>query len=494
MEVIYRVYRELHYDLFLYGFIVPILPYMLEERVKVGHDSAQAVTSNLLALYSVSQVIFSPIIGVIADRNEKRKMPLLVALYSGLGSTILLAVATNGLSGIVIWIVGFAVLVDTVGAANMGKTLGVVSVFMNSASFAGPMVGGLLLEAIGYYPTWSVPIAVLLIDIAMRILMVEDPRNRASQKIAGTSCDERSCFGTRTTCKSECPDSDEPPPESIQEPDRRQPAASDFSRLTVTEEVIVTYTPNPHYPPSSSTPSEGHSIDETSPLIAAHKPAGAVQPVTTELTTIQFYMLLCRHRRILASLFLLMTYAILVSAFDATLPLHVKEAFGWGSSGSGAMFLALQAPGVVFGPLVGWLRDRVGVRYPTGIGFVLLAPLLFGLGMPANPLFPWLSLSAGKTLYLSVMIGVGVVINLVVGAGTVDCTVVIDEMEAQQPGIFGPNGAFSRLYSVSSLIYMVGNFIGPEISGYLRDTVGYGYMNLALGTTRSLSPSWAFGY
>jgi MFS family permease len=74
---------------------VPILPYMLEERVGVGHDSAQAVTSNLLALYSLSQVIFSPIIGIIADRMEKKKAPLLIALFSGLGSTILLAMAMN---------------------------------------------------------------------------------------------------------------------------------------------------------------------------------------------------------------------------------------------------------------------------------------------------------------------------------------------------------------------------------------------------------------
>jgi hypothetical protein len=191
----------------------------------------------------------------------------------------------------------------------------------------------------------------------MRILMVEDSRNRASQKITGTSYDEGPCFGTRTTCKSECSDSNE----------SRRPPTSDSPRLTVTEEVIVTYKPNPHYPPSSSTPSEGYSTDETSPLIiAAHKPAGAIQPVTTtELTTIQFYILLSKHRRIIASLFLLMTYSILVSSFDATLPLHVKEAFGWRSTSSGAMFLALQAPGVIFGPLAGWLRDRSVVFSPS---------------------------------------------------------------------------------------------------------------------------------
>jgi MFS family permease len=82
-------------DLFLYGFIVPILPYMLQERVKLGHDKAQAVTSNLLALYSLSQVVSSPIVGVIADRMPERKTPMLVALVFGLASTALMAVTTS---------------------------------------------------------------------------------------------------------------------------------------------------------------------------------------------------------------------------------------------------------------------------------------------------------------------------------------------------------------------------------------------------------------
>jgi len=72
-----------------------------------------------------------------------------------------LARIVQGFSGIVVWIVGFAVLTDTVGTANLGKTLGFVTIFMNSAAFAGPMTGGVLLEAIGYYPTWAVPIAIV---------------------------------------------------------------------------------------------------------------------------------------------------------------------------------------------------------------------------------------------------------------------------------------------------------------------------------------------
>ena len=75
---------------------MPILPYMLQERVKLDHDKAQAVTSNSLALYAIAQIISCPFVGVIADKMPERKTPMLVALVFGLGSTVLMAVATSG--------------------------------------------------------------------------------------------------------------------------------------------------------------------------------------------------------------------------------------------------------------------------------------------------------------------------------------------------------------------------------------------------------------
>ncbi|KAH0538695.1 hypothetical protein FGG08_004712 [Glutinoglossum americanum] len=417
----------------------------------------------MLGLYAFSQVIFSPVIGIIADRTERRKTMFLVALFSGLGGTVLFALSTNigllylarliqGLSGVVVWIVGFAMLADTVGAANMGKTLGIVTVFMNSANFTGPMTGGLLLETIGYYPTWCVPMAVLLVDIVMRILMVDASKNRSSRKSAETwnaahpqdttdsCCDDGTCFGTKTICTSgqNSPASSPISGDFPNEPDLVSSATFKFPGLTVMEEVVVTYEPNPHYTPpvSPATSPTDEGFNEISPLIAHGKPDKRAEPSCTELTTLQFYLFLSTQRRIIASLFSILTYSILVSSFDATLPLHVQEAFGWGSSGSGAMFLALQAPGIIFGPLAGWLRDSTLLNY----------------FLPRS-------------------------------------LVVIDELEASQPGIFGPGGAYSRLYSVSSMIYTVGTFIGPEISGYLKDKLGYGNMNLALGNPLPGKPS-----
>jgi hypothetical protein len=40
-----------------------------------------------------------------------------------------------------------------------------------------------------------------------------------------------------------------------------------------------------------------------------------------------------------------------------------------------------------------------------------------------------------------------------------------DELEAQYPGIFGPNGRNSRVYSISSMSCVLGTFLGSLLSG-----------------------------
>jgi len=67
----------------------------------------------------------------------------------------------QGFAASVIWIVGSATLADTVGADNMGKTLGAISIFTTAGQFAGPMVGGLLLETAGYWAAWFTAVGIV---------------------------------------------------------------------------------------------------------------------------------------------------------------------------------------------------------------------------------------------------------------------------------------------------------------------------------------------
>jgi MFS family permease len=57
----------------------------------------------------------------------------------------------------------------------------------------------------------------------------------------------------------------------------------------------------------------------------------------------------------------------------------------------------------------------------------------------------------------------------------------VDELESDQPGIFGTKGGYSRSFSLTNVSFVSGLVVGPLLSGILVDSVGYYYMNCTLG-------------
>jgi MFS family permease len=55
-------------DLFLYGLIVPILPFMLHDRVDLQEEKVQSYVNAMLAAYAGASVIFSLPAGILADK------------------------------------------------------------------------------------------------------------------------------------------------------------------------------------------------------------------------------------------------------------------------------------------------------------------------------------------------------------------------------------------------------------------------------------------
>lgn len=124
-------------DLFLYGLVVPILPYMLQDRVGLPDDQVQSNVDGLLAAYAGASVLFSPVAGYIADKTSTRQAPFLLGLVALMLATLLLFLGTNipvlvvarllqGISGGFVWTIGLALCLETVGPENLGKTIGSV--------------------------------------------------------------------------------------------------------------------------------------------------------------------------------------------------------------------------------------------------------------------------------------------------------------------------------------------------------------------------------
>ena len=124
-------------DLFLYGLVVPILPFILQDRIHLPEDQIQSHVSGLLAAYAAASVIFSPPAGIIADKVSARQLPFLAGLTALLTATVIfslgksvavLAIARvlQGISAAFVWTVGLTLVLDTVGPDNLGKTVGSV--------------------------------------------------------------------------------------------------------------------------------------------------------------------------------------------------------------------------------------------------------------------------------------------------------------------------------------------------------------------------------
>lgn len=133
-------------DLFLYGLIVPILPFMLRDRVDLAENKIQSYVSGLLAVYAGASVLISLPAGIIADKVKTRQAPFLCGLAALLGATVMLwlgqsiavlvvARVLQGTSGAVVWTVGLAMVLDTVGPGNLGKTIGSVSCQPENGAF-----------------------------------------------------------------------------------------------------------------------------------------------------------------------------------------------------------------------------------------------------------------------------------------------------------------------------------------------------------------------
>ena len=144
--IIATVGTSLFTDLFLYGLIVPLLPFILRDRLQIRPDRIQIHVSGLLAAYAAASLIFSLVVGIFADLGSSRKLSFLTGLIALLIATtmlflgqsvaiIALARVLQGASAAVVWTVGLALLLDTVGSDDLGKTIGSVRWILSPQAF-----------------------------------------------------------------------------------------------------------------------------------------------------------------------------------------------------------------------------------------------------------------------------------------------------------------------------------------------------------------------
>ncbi|OJJ97145.1 hypothetical protein ASPACDRAFT_80634 [Aspergillus aculeatus ATCC 16872] len=423
-------------DVFIYGMIVPILPIVLKTRVSVPDGDLQQWMSIMLAAFGGGIFFGSPIFGYFADRSSSRQLPFMIGLFALGGTTVVfwfarslsslvIARALQGLSAAVVWTVGMALVVDTVGKDQVGAAMGYVSMALTVGTVFGPFIGGIMLSRVGYHSVFLLAIALIVVDISLRLVMIEQ---KTAAKWLPSKTEESSGLLGKSTGYGALSEQDS------------------ASSLCPPDDVLVE-------PPVEDGSEPDSSGKETSV-------PGIVR-------------LICSGKLMLV-LMATVVDAILYSSFDTVLPLYVMKTFDWGPMGIGLCFLPLFAPSFA-SPWIGDAVDSLGALQIAFLGFLLDCPtfLLFQF-VTENTVQHQILLVA--FLFLAGAASTLQMVSLMVEVGR-----VTERYEREYPGIFGHQGGTAQAYGLFNVAWSGGQVLGPLMAGLLVDQAGWAAMVSTFG-------------
>ncbi|KAE8333893.1 major facilitator superfamily domain-containing protein [Aspergillus sergii] len=462
--IIFVVVFAVFTDILLYGLIVPVTPTALHERVGLSEDNEQSWTSILLALYGAALLAFSPIAGYIADRIESRWWPLIIGLIALGAATALLCVGTHiglwiagrlfqGASAAVVWTVGCALLVDTVGKDELGQALGYIGMGMTLGVMGGPLLGGVLYEHGGYYAVFALAFALIGLDILFRIIMIE--KKYAAKWLPPT---QASSDGEKLNNEAASQDTTESAGPSTRKSDHNREGHPQTvaPALSESSQIIEKLSDRGLNDPNHSTTTGPHPARAILTLLASHR----------MLVTIWAYFIL----------------SLVLTSLDSVLPLYVQDTFHWGQTGQGLIFVPLSIPHLI-DPIVGFLNDKCpdARRY-------LAAGALFAT-VPVIVCFRFVTEDSmrQKVLLCALLALLGACLAFLMPPILVEASYVVQEKEEKNPNIFGKGGAMALSYGILNAAFAAGSIVGPFFAGFIRESAGWATMSWALALLTGVS-------
>ncbi|KAG5936981.1 hypothetical protein E4U53_000107 [Claviceps sorghi] len=418
--VISTVALGLFTDVFLYGVVVPLLPFMLHDRLNIPDDQIQYHVSAILAAYAGASVVFSFPAGWLTDKMGSRRLPFLAGSLLLLGATVMLAVAHNlgilvtarllqGVSASIVWTAGLAMVQDAVGPKGIGQAVGTISSVISVGEVIAPVMGGPLYHRAGIITVTAVSAGILAIDLVMRLLVI----------------DVRMDTGTDG------------------------PRAGD----------------GPH--------ENNDAAAADGPGESEYRIGGNIRAVERAVPILYCF----RNGRFLTAMLLVAVQSLLIGAFDATVPMETQSLFHFSSLEVGLVFIALVVPNLALGPVAGMAVDRYGTKVVATAGYAFLVPCLLLLSLPSRAI---LAGTPNVILFCSILAFNGAGMSLISSPGLVEATHITENYVAANPGFFQENGPYAQLYGFSSVFAFAGLTIGPLVGGTVRERLGYVAMTLML--------------
>ncbi|KAJ5747308.1 uncharacterized protein N7511_009004 [Penicillium nucicola] len=381
----------------------------------------------------------APIAGWIVGKCERSQIPFLAGLSCAFGSTlvfmfgwtswmIIVARIFQGLSAGVVYTAGLTLLVNTIESHELGPWIGFGLSGMNFGVLVSPTLGGIVYEKAGFYPVFIMSLAVVAINLIFILLIID---KKAAAKYHDYASETR--------------------PSSSNGSSPRSAVANGKRRLSRVEDGDATVT--------------------TALLTHCRE---SPEPFATESTWWTVVGGFLSSSRILAALYASLINVVLVSAMDAVLPIFVKETFRWLSGATGAIFLNLTIPSLI-GPFIGMLSDRYGVRLVSAIGFVIAGIATILLAFIRH------NTALNHVMACILLLFVGIGLNTSLTPLATEIPRIVKDLQEERPDIYGHKSAIAEGYMLLDAVFGAGTVLGPLLSRFAYDYVGWTGCNVMLG-------------
>jgi MFS family permease len=349
----------------------------------------------------------------------------------------------QGLSASVVWTSGLTVLTETFGPTNFGEVAGYVMMSVSISNTVAPLLGGLVYSRGGYFAVSVMTLAVVLVDVVMRLLMVDARQGNAELRPGNGNCKDGLGRGAND-------------------------GTNDGGYITRAEDPV------------------SETRGEYEPLIRRKRPekGRAYQSA---------YTVLLQSTRILGDLWGVFTWACAMVSLETLLPLFVSRVFGWNSMQAGLTFLSWIIPGFL-SPLAGKCADKFGARWIIVGAFLSAIPplvllrlvtkqvlghevLLCGLLVLIGTLSPDAQVESAE---LTILPFQGLALTFINTPVVADLVVATTQLKQDHLELFGDSDPLAQVYGLFIFAYSSGALVGPAVVGVLKTQVGWGAAMIAL--------------
>ena len=303
------------------------------------------------------------------------------------------------------------------------------SLAVSSALLLGPAIGGLLYEYGGYFQVFLPAYGLLVVEVILRLLIVENKKPLT--------------------------------PHLQEHSDFRESSVHD-GQIGIVEQGL-------------GSPDQ-HSLKQAQP--GEPEEQGLLLKTSHERPRQALLILLASPRFLVAMIGTFIVNCI-ACGFDGVLAPYISENFGLKSTHAAALFLSMAVP-MFLAPIPGVLTDRYGAKLPAAAGFVLAIPSLTllrlvtpGTNMPFVKLLILLGLAGTSFAFTGPPL-------------RVEAARIVAAIEQGNPGVFGPNGAYSQAFGLINAGMAAGSMLGPLYAGYMRVWFGWEAMSLSMGIMSSI--------